>query len=63
MADSNKVVTSGCSTRDTWELKEWKPISTVCLTSIDYPQIEGKFTATTGELTNYFYDHKDLFND
>ncbi len=28
---------------------------TVCLTSIDYPQIEGKFTATTGGLTNLFY--------
>ena len=32
---------------------------TVHLTSIDYPQIEGKFTATTGGLTNLFYDCKD----
>ncbi len=28
---------------------------TVCLTSIDHPQIEGKFTATSGGLTNLFY--------
>jgi hypothetical protein len=31
----------------------------VHLTSIDYPQIEGKFTATTGGLTNLFYCCKD----
>ena len=29
-------------------------IATVRSTSIDYPQIESKFTATTGGLTNYF---------
>jgi hypothetical protein len=33
--------------------------STVRLTSIDYPQIEGKFTATAGELTNLLYGCKD----
>ena len=32
---------------------------TVRSTSIDYPQIEGKFTATTGGLTNLFYGCKD----
>ncbi len=35
------------------------PECTVRLTSIDYPQIEGKFTATTGGLTNLFYGCKD----
>jgi hypothetical protein len=32
---------------------------TVRSTSIDYPQIEGKFTATIGGLTNLFYGCKD----
>ncbi len=32
---------------------------TVRLTSIDHPQIEGKFTATPGGLTNLFYSCKD----
>jgi hypothetical protein len=32
---------------------------TVCLTSINHPQIEGKFTATPGRLTNLFYGCKD----
>jgi hypothetical protein len=36
---------------------------TVRLTSIDCPQSEGKFTVTTGGLTNLFYDCKDSFND
>jgi hypothetical protein len=31
------------------------PLDTVRLTSIDHPQIEGKFTATPGGLTNLFY--------
>ncbi len=33
--------------------------NTVCLTSIDHPQIGGEFTATPGELTNLFYGCKD----
>jgi hypothetical protein len=36
-----------------------KKIGTVRLTSVDYPQIEAKFTATTGGLTNLFYGCKD----
>ncbi len=32
---------------------------TVRLTSIDHPQIEGKFTATPGGLTYLFYGCKD----
>jgi hypothetical protein len=32
---------------------------TVHLTSIVHPQIEGEFTATSGGLTNLFYDCKD----
>jgi hypothetical protein len=32
-----------------------KIVDTVRLTSIDHPQIEGKFTATPGGLTNVFY--------
>ncbi len=35
------------------------PSRTVRLTSIVYPQIEGKFAATTGGLTNLFYGCKD----
>ncbi len=34
-------------------------IDTVRLTSIVHPQIEGKFTATPGGLTNLFYGCKD----
>jgi hypothetical protein len=43
------------------EISCWhKSVKTkVCLTSIDHPQIEGKFTATPGGLTNLFYGCKD----
>jgi len=35
------------------------PWTTVRLTSIDHPQIGGKFTATSGGLTRVFYGCKD----
>ena len=37
----------------------YRAVWTISLTSIDNPQIGGKFTATPGELTNLFYGCKD----